>query len=52
MQYGYQKNAEFDSELESIEKNAKNLMQKSYQRKGYRKMEVLLLLLSAKVFSS
>jgi hypothetical protein len=51
MQCGNQKNAEFDSDFESVEKTAKNLMRKSYQRKIYRKMEFLLLLLRTKVFS-
>jgi hypothetical protein len=33
------KNVELDADLESIKKDAKKLMQKSYQRKCDRKME-------------
>jgi hypothetical protein len=44
------KNAEFESDFESVEKTAKNLMRKSYQRKIYRKIEFFTFITAYKSF--
>ncbi len=38
MQYGY-KNAEFEADFESVEKDERNLCEKSYERKSNTKIE-------------
>jgi hypothetical protein len=52
MQYGYQKNAEFDSDFESVEKPAKHLMRKSYQRKVTEKWSYLTFITACQSISS
>ncbi len=41
-EYGYQNNAEFYADFETVEKNVKNLLKKSYSQKKGEKSEVLL----------
>ncbi len=49
-EYGYQNNAEFYADFETVEKNVKNLLKKGIANKRCEKSEFLLLLLTCKVF--
>ncbi len=41
-EYGYQNNAEFYADFETVEKNVKNVLTKGYSQKKCEKSEVLL----------
>ncbi len=41
-EYGYQNNSEFYADFETVEKNAKNLLTKSYRQKKCAKLEFVL----------